>query len=107
MKFFKTIKSLLRSHPDQEKVAEIEKLLEISDIHVNGSANFKLSYRGSIVPFWLEIPPGVDQEDVEMKIRASLGEIAKGLAAGKNLVEISQALKTVKWESPIDKSAGA
>lgn len=58
-----------------------------SDIMLNSGINFKINYRGNVVPFWLEFTFGKEQ------IYAALSAAAAGVALGLNLVEISQALK--------------
>lgn len=59
-----------------------------SDIKINGGINFKINYKGNIVPIWLEQSKGEEQ------IPAALAAAAIGTIFGLNLVEISQALKT-------------
>lgn len=77
----------------REESLKIRKILEVSDIRINGSINFKVGYEGSLVPFWLNAQMGVTPETAEVEIQKSLEIIAAKLAAGQNLVEISQALK--------------
>lgn len=59
-----------------------------SDIMLNSGTNFKINYRGNVVPFWLEFAFGKEQ------VYAALSAAAVGIALGLNLVEISQALKS-------------
>jgi UDP-N-acetylmuramoyl-tripeptide--D-alanyl-D-alanine ligase len=58
-----------------------------SDIKLNHGTNFKINYKGSIVPFWLENTFGKEQ------IYSALAAAAVGTIFEKNLVEISQKLK--------------
>lgn len=58
-----------------------------SDIKLNGGINFKVNYKGNIVPFWLEKASG--EEDVYPVLAA----VAAGTVFGLNLVEISENLK--------------
>lgn len=74
-----------------------------SDIKHNGGINFKINYKGNIVPFWLEnasegeenkfssSPFVVTREDKE--IYYALAAAAAATVFGLNLVEISQTLK--------------
>lgn len=61
--------------------------IQASDIKTNDEINFKVNYRGSLVPVWLEKSSNKDQ------ISGILSAIAVGLSLGLNLVEISQDLK--------------
>lgn len=58
-----------------------------SDIKENGGTNFKVNYKGKIVPFWLA---GLFNKE---QVYAGLAAISVGIILGLNLVEISQALK--------------
>jgi len=58
-----------------------------SDIRLNNGTNFKINYKGNIVPIWLEKLFGKEQ------IYASLSAISIGVIFDLNLVEISQLLK--------------
>lgn len=58
-----------------------------SDINLNNGTNFKLNYKGNVVPIWLEKLFGKEQ------IYSALAATAVGTILGLNLVEISQALK--------------
>jgi len=58
-----------------------------SDVKLNMGTNFKVNYKGNIVPVWLEKLFGKEQ------IYAGLSAAAVGTIFGLNLVEISQALK--------------
>ncbi len=58
-----------------------------TDIKLNTGTNFKVSYKGNIVPIWLEKLFGKEQ------IYAALASIAVGTVFDLNLVEVSQALK--------------
>lgn len=58
-----------------------------SDIHLNGGTNFKLNYKGNVVPIWLEKLFGKEQ------IYSALAATAVGTILGLNLVEMSQAFK--------------
>ena len=61
--------------------------LRASDIKINGGTNFKINYKGNIVPVWLERLFGKEQ------IYSALAGVALGIIFDLNLVEISQALK--------------
>ena len=61
-----------------------------TDIKLNKGTNFKLNYKGSIVPVWLEKLFGKEQ------IYSALASAAVGTIFDLNLVEISQALKNYK-----------
>lgn len=99
MNFWLKIKSFFKK-PQKEALGlifedylKIRKELRVSDIKTNGQGtNFKVSYCGSIVPFW--IAPG-------LKIEDALAIIAAGLAIDLNLVEISQALKNFQTSATI------
>jgi len=67
----------------------IQKLADFvaTDIKLNFGINFKVNYKGSIVPFWLERTFGKEQ------IYSALAAIAVGSVLDLNLVEISQNLK--------------
>jgi len=58
-----------------------------SDIRLNNGTNFKVNYKGNIVPIWLEKLFGKEQ------IYASLSAVSIGVIFDLNLVEISQLLK--------------
>lgn len=58
-----------------------------TDIKLNRGTNFKLNYKGNVVPVWLEKLFGKEQ------IYAGLTGAVVGTIFGLNLVEISQALK--------------
>ena len=69
--------------------------LRASDIKANGNGiNFKVNYRGSVVPFWLAYESGASAEKSDLKVQDALAVIAVGLMSDLNLVEISQILKT-------------
>jgi len=58
--------------------------IQATDVNVSeAGSNFKVKYKGSIVPFWIK---GVDMYDI-------LKRIAELIADGKNLVEISNMVK--------------
>ena len=61
--------------------------LRASDVRLNMGINFKVNYKGNIVPVWLEKLFGKEQ------IYSALSAVAVGIIFGLNLVEISQALK--------------
>jgi UDP-N-acetylmuramoyl-tripeptide--D-alanyl-D-alanine ligase len=67
---------------------QVEADFQASDIKLNTGTNFKINYKGNIVPIWLEKLFGKEQ------IYAALAAIAVGTIFGLNLVEISQALKS-------------
>lgn len=58
-----------------------------SDIKLNAGINFKINYKGNIVPIWLEKLFGKEQ------IYSALAAAGVGVIFDLNLVEISQALK--------------
>jgi len=58
-----------------------------TDINLNSGTNFKINYKGNIVPIWLEKLFGKEQ------IYASLSAVSIGVIFDLNLVEISQLLK--------------
>ena len=61
---------------------------QATDVKLNSGTNFKVNYRGNIVPIWLEKLFGKEQ------IYSALAAIAVGTIFGLNLVEISQSLKS-------------
>lgn len=61
----------------------------LSDTRINGDTNFKISYRGNIVPFWLS---GIASEE---KIYSTLVAASIGELIGLNLVKTSKTLKEV------------
>jgi UDP-N-acetylmuramyl pentapeptide synthase len=63
-------------------------LFRASDVRLNKGTNFKINYKGNIVPVWLEKLFGREQ------IYAALTAAAVGTTLNLNLVEISQALKS-------------
>jgi len=103
MNFLSKIKSFFKK-PQKESFGlvfqdylKIRAELQVSDIKMNGQGiNFKVSYRGSIVPFWLITEPGITAEKAKLKIQDALALVAVGLAIDLNLVEISQALKNLR-----------
>jgi len=58
-----------------------------TDVKLNHGTNFKINYKGNIVPVWLEGLFGKEQT------YSALSAAAVGMVFGLNLVEISQALK--------------
>jgi len=58
-----------------------------SDIHINSGTNFKINYKGSIVPVWLKGTLGEEQ------VYDALAVDSVGIIFGLNFVEISEALK--------------
>jgi len=60
---------------------------KVTDIKLNGGTNFKINYKGNIVPVWLDKLFGKEQ------IYAALAAASCGNILGLNLVEVSQALK--------------
>jgi len=58
-----------------------------SDIKLNGGTNFKINYKGYVVPVWLDKLFGKEQ------IYSALAAASCGSIFGLNLVEVSQALK--------------
>ncbi len=63
----------------------------VTDIKLNGEMNFKINYKGNVVPVWLSATP-VGKEQKE-QIYSALAASAVGTIFGLNLVEISQSLK--------------
>lgn len=61
--------------------------LQASDIRLNEGTNFKINYRGNIVPVWLKNLFGKEQ------IYSALAAAASAVCLDMNLVEVSQALK--------------
>ncbi|MDI6591542.1 MAG: Mur ligase family protein [Patescibacteria group bacterium] len=61
--------------------------LRATDVKLNNGTNFKINYKGNIVPVWLEKIFGKEQ------IYSALAAAAVGMVLDLNLVEISQALK--------------
>lgn len=60
---------------------------QATDIKINTGTNFKINYKGNIVPIWLEKLFGKEQ------VYSALSAAAVGIIFDLNLVEISQALK--------------
>jgi UDP-N-acetylmuramoyl-tripeptide--D-alanyl-D-alanine ligase len=98
-------KNYLVLNYDDETVREIDDLTNLhtftfgfseranffaSDLKFNHGINFKVNYKGSVVPFWLEETFGKEQ------IYSVLTAVAVGTIFGKNLIEISQAMKNYK-----------
>lgn len=111
MNIFLRIKSFFKK-PQKKSVGlifqdylKIRAELQVSDIKMNGQGiNFKVSYRGSVVPFWLVGEPGITAEKAKSKIQEALVVVAMGLAIDSNLVEISQALKNFRTSDIISNS---
>ena len=57
-----------------------------TDLKQNGGTNFKVNYRGNIVPVWLK--KRLEQKEIYPVLTA----VAVGAAMNLNLVEISQSL---------------
>ncbi len=72
---------------------KIKAELTVSDINLSNGINFKVSYKGSLVPFWLVSESNIAKEAAEAKIQDAISTIAIGLALNLNLVEISEILK--------------
>ncbi len=72
---------------------KIKAELEVSDVNLSNGINFKVSYKGSIVPFWLKGEASISNEASQAKIQDAISTIAIGLALNLNLVEVSQILK--------------
>jgi hypothetical protein len=64
--------------------------LKISDLNSNHEVNFKINYKGNIVPVWLDYVVGRE------KIYSVLAAILAATVFDLNLVEISQTLKALK-----------
>jgi UDP-N-acetylmuramyl pentapeptide synthase len=61
-----------------------------SDLHINTGVNFKINYKGKIIPIWQEKFLG--QEYIYSALAAS----CVGIVLGLNFVEISETLKHLK-----------
>jgi len=85
-KLFKKTKTELPIEQIFQNSLKIKAEIQISDVKVNGGMNFKITYKGSTVPFWMA---------KNIEISDALSTIAVGLALDLNLVEISQALQDV------------
>jgi len=104
MKIFTKLKLIFKKPVTAEKpfgqmlqdYLKIKNALLVSDVKVNGGINFKINYKGSIVPFWLVTSPGITAENAQPEIQKALEMIVVGLINNLNLVEISQALKEEK-----------
>jgi hypothetical protein len=81
-------------------LSAIKENLQASDVKINNLINFKISYKGSLVPFWLEKETNMTLEMAEAKIQKFLEIIAAQLAVGQNLIEISQALSLRHLDKP-------
>lgn len=95
--FFSKIKSLFVESEKRSfnqfcsDYLKIKAELAVSDVNVAGrELNFKVSWRGNIVPFWISS---------KYKVEDIVSLIAAGLAFGLNLVEISQELKNYGIDS--------
>jgi UDP-N-acetylmuramoyl-tripeptide--D-alanyl-D-alanine ligase len=64
--------------------------LQATDIKLNSGTNFKLNFKGSIIPVWLHSLFGKEQ------IYSALAAISVGILLDLNLIEISQAFKNYK-----------
>ncbi len=60
---------------------------QVSDIRTNSGTNFKINYKGNIIPVWLEGLFGKE------RIYSALAASSVGIILGLNFVEISEALK--------------
>lgn len=61
-----------------------------SDIHINTGTNFKINYKGKIIPIWQENLFGKEH------IYSALAASCVGILFGLNFVEISESLKNYK-----------
>jgi len=68
-----------------------------SDIKLNSGTNFKINYKGRVVPIWLEEVFGKEQ------IYSALAAVAVGTIFDLNLVEISQALQNFQTSDIMQK----
>jgi hypothetical protein len=66
---------------------------QATDLKLNQGVNFKLNYKGNIVPVWLE--KAFSKED----IYSFLAGISLGVISNLNLIEISQVLRRFKTGS--------
>lgn len=64
--------------------------LRASDLHFNHGINFKINYKGNVVPIWLDSLYGKEQ------IYGVLAAVVCGVIFDFNLVDVSQALKFYK-----------
>jgi len=64
-----------------------------SDVHANTGTNFKINYKGKIIPIWQENLFGKEY------IYSALATSCVGIVLGLNFVEISEALKQCKTYS--------
>jgi hypothetical protein len=69
---------------------------QATDVNVNGGTNFKVNYKGSTVPVWLEGSGGKD------RIYSALLAACVATIFDLNLVEISQSLKNYH-PAPVEK----
>jgi len=98
-------KSYLVLNYDDETVREIDDITNLhtftfgfseradffaSNLKFNHGTNFKVNYKGNVVPFWLEGTFGKEQ------IYTALAASVVGTIFGKNLVEISQEMRNYK-----------
>ncbi len=67
--------------------------IQATDVIQNNGINFKVNYKGSIVPVWLTSAPATASEVDKEQIYTALAIISVGVILNLNLVEISQALK--------------
>lgn len=65
--------------------------IRATDVNVNGGTNFKINYKGSTVPVWLE------QSLAREEIYPVLAGVCVGIIFGLNLIEISRALKNYRF----------
>lgn len=61
--------------------------IKASDLRAERELNFKINYKGNVVPIWLK------ERYKEEEICGTLAAIACGIIFDMNLVEVSQALK--------------
>ena len=77
-----------------QEYLKIKDKLKISDINFDQQKiNLKITYQGSLVPFWLDCQRDLSPKEIEIKIQEILSLVAMGLALNLNLVSISQFLK--------------
>ncbi len=63
-----------------------------SDIHINTGINFKINYKGNIIPVWLKKTSTSGGEQIYSALAAN----SVGIIFGLNFIEISEALKNYR-----------
>jgi len=68
--------------------------VEMNECSSTNGINFKINYKGSIVPVWLTSEPDSDERARKEQIYSVMGAVVAGTVLGLNLVEISNVLKS-------------